>query len=49
MFQKSFITIIVIMLFVTATTAFAADKYQWNLVDIENNCQLYTSDVAGKE
>jgi hypothetical protein len=49
MFQKSFITIIVIMLFVTATTSFAADKYQWKLVDTENNCQLYTSNVAGKE
>jgi hypothetical protein len=49
MIKKGFITIFVLMLFVAATTAFAADKYQWKLVDTENNCQIYTSDVPGKE
>ena len=49
MIQKSFVTIVTIILFVAATTAFAADKYQWKLVDIENNCELFTSNVAGKE
>jgi len=48
MIRKSFITIVTIMLFIAATNAFAADKYQWKLVDTENKCQIYTSDVPGK-
>jgi hypothetical protein len=49
MIKKSFITIVSLMLFVAATTAFAADKYQWKLADTEDNCQIYTSEVAGKD
>jgi hypothetical protein len=37
------------MLLIVASTSFAADKYQWKLVDTENDCQIYTSAVAGKE
>lgn len=37
------------MLLIVASTGFAADKYQWKLVDTEDGCQIYTSDVAGKE
>jgi START domain. len=40
----------VFMLFVAATTSLAltADKYQWKLEDTEDDCQIYTSPVAGK-
>jgi hypothetical protein len=49
MIKKSFIATVSIMLLIVATTAFAADKYQWKLVDTEDNCQIYTSDVPGKD
>ena len=49
MTKKSFITTVILMLLIVATTGFAADKYQWKLVDTEDGCQIYTSDVAGKE
>jgi hypothetical protein len=49
MTKKSFITTIVLMLFIVATTGFAADKYQWKLNDTENNCQIYTSTSPGKD
>ena len=49
MMKKSFITTVILMLLIVATTGFAADKYQWKLVDTEDGCQVYTSDVAGKE
>ncbi len=48
MFKRSFMTILVLTIFVLATTAFAADKYQWKFVGTENKCQVYTSDVPGK-
>jgi hypothetical protein len=49
MTKKSFITTVILMLLIVATTGFAADKYQWKLVDTEDGCQIYTSEVAGKE
>ena len=49
MMKKSFITTVILMLLIVATTGFAADKYQWKLVDTENDCQIYTSDVPGKD
>ncbi len=48
MFKRSFITILGLTIFVLATTAFAADKYQWKFVGTKNQCQIYTSDVPGK-
>jgi len=47
--KKSFITTVILMLLFVAQTGFASDKYQWKLVDTENDCQIYTSAVAGKE
>ena len=49
MSRRNLAMIFVLMLLIIATTGFAADKYQWKLVDTEDNCQLYTSEVAGKE
>jgi hypothetical protein len=50
MTKRSFIITAVLMLFIVATAGFAqADKYQWKLVDTENDCQVYTSTVAGKD
>ncbi len=40
---------VVLMLLMTAVTCFSADKYQWKLVDTEDNCQIYTSAVPGKD
>lgn len=49
MMRRNIIVTVVFVLFVFATTGFAADKYQWKLVDSEDNCQVYTSEVPGKE
>jgi hypothetical protein len=50
MTKRSFIITVVLMLFIVATASFAyADKYQWKLVDTENDCQIYTSAVPGKD
>jgi hypothetical protein len=49
MAQRNVIVTVVLMLLIVASTSFAADKYQWKLVDTENDCQIYTSAVAGKE
>jgi hypothetical protein len=37
------------MLLIIASTSFAADRYQWQLVDTEDGCQIYTSVVAGRD
>ncbi|MFA5322976.1 MAG: START domain-containing protein [Smithella sp.] len=49
MSKRNVIISLVLMLLIVATTGFAADKYQWKLVDTEDDCQIYTSDVPGKE
>jgi hypothetical protein len=49
MSRRNVVITVVMMLLILATTGFAADKYQWKLVDTEDNCQIYTSAVAGKE
>jgi hypothetical protein len=49
MTKKSFLIIAVLLLFVVASTGFAADKYQWKKVDTSDGCDVYTSEVAGKE
>ena len=50
MTKKSFIITAVLMLFIVATAGLAqADKYQWKFESTEDNCQIYTSAVAGKE
>ncbi len=47
MIKKYFITAVFVMLF--NVNSFAADKYHWKLTGTENNCQLYTSAVPGKD
>jgi len=49
MTKRNFIITVVLMLLIIVSTSFAADKYQWKLVDTEDGCQLYTSEVAGKD
>lgn len=49
MAKRNFIIIEVLMLLIAASTCFAADGYQWKLDSIENDCQIYTSTVPGKE
>jgi len=49
MIRRHVLMIAAIVMVVLTTTAFAADKYQWNLADSKDNCQIYTSAVAGKE
>jgi hypothetical protein len=49
MSKRNVIITLVLMLLIVATTGFAADKYQWKLVDTEDNCQIYTSAVPGKD
>jgi hypothetical protein len=49
MSKRNVIVAVVLMLLMVATSGFAADKYQWKLVDTEDNCQIYTSAVAGKD
>ncbi len=49
MSKRNVIITVVLMLLIAATTCFSADKYQWKLVDTEDNCQIYTSAVAGKD
>ena len=50
MTKRSFIITAVLMLFIVATAGLAqADKYQWKFESTEDNCQIYTSAVAGKE
>jgi hypothetical protein len=47
--KRNVIVTLVLMLLFVATTGFAADKYQWKLADTEDNCQIETSAVAGKD
>jgi hypothetical protein len=47
--KRNFIITIVLILIIFAPSGFAADKYQWKLVDTKDGCQIYTSVVAGKE
>jgi hypothetical protein len=49
MAKRNVIVTVVLLLLIVATTGFAADKYQWQLVDTKDGCQIYTSAVAGKE
>jgi hypothetical protein len=49
MSKKNLVIAIVLMLLFVVATGFAADKYQWKLVDTDDNCQIYTSAVAGKD
>ena len=49
MSKRNFIITVVSMLLIVVSTSFAADKYQWKLVDQEDGCELYTSPVAGKD
>jgi hypothetical protein len=49
MMKKCFITTLILMFLIVAATCFAADKYQWKLADTEDGCQIYTSEVPGKE
>jgi hypothetical protein len=49
MAKRNVIITVVFMLLFVVSTSFAADKYQWKLVDTEDGCQIYTSPVAGKE
>jgi len=49
MAKRNFIITVVLMLIIVASTSFAADRYQWKLVDNKDGCQIYTSAVSGKE
>lgn len=49
MAKRNFIISVVLMLLIIASTGFAADRYQWKLVDTDDGCQTYTSVVAGRE
>ena len=49
MAKRNFIITVVLILIIFASNSFAADKYQWKLVDTKDGCQIYTSAVAGKE
>jgi hypothetical protein len=49
MAKRNVIITVALMFLFAVSTSFAADKYQWKLVNIENNCQMYTSTVPGKD
>lgn len=49
MSRRSIIFTVVLMFLMVVSTGFAADKYQWKLIDKEDGCELYTSAVAGKD
>ena len=49
MAKRNFIITLVFMLLIIASTSFAAGKYQWELADTEDGCQIYTSVVAGRD
>lgn len=49
MSKRNLVISIVSMLLFAVSTGFAADKYQWTLVDTDDNCEIYTSPVAGKD
>ena len=49
MAKRNFIIMVVLTLLIAASTCFAADNYQWKLDSVENNCQIYTSTVPGKD
>ena len=42
MAKRNFIIAVVLTLLIVASTSFAADRYQWKLDSVENNCQIYT-------
>lgn len=48
MSKRSVIITLALMFLIVATTGFAADKYQWQLIDTEDGCQIYSSVVPGK-
>jgi hypothetical protein len=45
---KIIITLVLTFL-MAAATGFAADKYQWKLIETADGCHIYTSSVAGKD
>ncbi len=47
--QVNFIVAIILMLFMVSSTGFAAERYQWKHAGTEDGCQIYTSNVAGKD
>jgi START domain len=49
MAKRNFIITAVLMFLIIASTSFAADRYQWKLVDNKDGCKIYTSAVSGKE
>ena len=49
MAKRNFTITFVLILIFFASNSFAANKYQWKLVDTKDECQIYTSVVAGKE
>jgi hypothetical protein len=49
MSRRNFVITLVLMLLTVASTSFAADRYQWKLVDTKDGCQIYTSPVSGRD
>jgi hypothetical protein len=49
MAKRNVIVTVVLLLLIVASTGFTADKYQWQLVDTKDGCQIYTSPVAGRD
>jgi hypothetical protein len=49
MSKRNVVIAVIMMFLITTATGFSADKYQWKLVDTEDDCEIYTSPVAGKD
>jgi len=49
MSKRNVVVAAVLMLLMVVSTGFTADQYQWKLADTEDNCEIYTSPVPGKE
>lgn len=50
MFKRNLaVTVILILFSFTATGFAAADKYHWELADTEDGCQIFISEVRGKD
>jgi len=49
MTNKNFIITLIIMIFMVPSIGSASDRYQWKHAGTEDGCQIYTSNVAGKD
>ncbi|MGD0278016.1 MAG: START domain-containing protein, partial [Smithella sp.] len=49
MCKKSVIVTVLLIIVIFTSSGFAGDKYHWKLAGNENGCQIFTSEVAGKD